>query len=472
MFRSKCLFFFIFATTLAFASSHIALAQSTNISPIPATDRAAGFNPNTILEDADILSVEGASLDRLNRFLRSKPGSLATYRAADIDGVTKSAAEILWRVATSYHINPMYLLALLQKEQSLVEHISPTQKQYDWAAGYGICDACSMDDPSLQTFRGFASQVEWAAKQHREKYLLQILGRGATISGIAPGKPTVIDGISITPTNQATAMLYSYTPHIAGNLTLWRIWQRWFRRPLPDGTFAQATKSKKIYLLRLGSKRPIASRAVAASLVDPNKIISVDDDTLAVYPEGPPIAFANYALIEMKNGTRFLLAGNRKRHIVDAATFRKFGFNEDEVITAEEDDIAGYADGPDLTVSTTYPTGLLARDEKGSYWYVEDGRRSLIPSPAFLSLYFKGRTAKRLPAPVWQSLEIGDSYRLRDGELVRSAASPSVSVIEHGARRPIMSSAVFESLGWKWKNVVTLPEDVMKDYPLGESITL
>ncbi|MEN9378840.1 MAG: hypothetical protein RJB15_518, partial [Pseudomonadota bacterium] len=51
----------------------------------------------------------------------------------------------------------------LQKEQSLVTDDTPTQKQLDWAAGYGVCDACSMNDPSLQRFRGFAIQTRRAA---------------------------------------------------------------------------------------------------------------------------------------------------------------------------------------------------------------------------------------------------------------------------------------------------------------------
>ena len=147
------------------------------------TDPSAG-GPNMILGDGDI-ELGSLNLAGIQAFLSEK-GTLGHYRTNDIDGVEKPASEIIWRVSTPYKINPRYLLALLQKEQSLVEHPSPSQRQFDWATGYGVCDSCSKDDPGIQDFKGFANQLEWAAKQHREKYLLQILGKGRTIAGHAP----------------------------------------------------------------------------------------------------------------------------------------------------------------------------------------------------------------------------------------------------------------------------------------------
>ncbi|MCI0479914.1 hypothetical protein L0Y59_05195, partial [Candidatus Uhrbacteria bacterium] len=180
-----------------------------------------GFDPNFILTDADIFDAEAFPYGRMVSFMRSK-GALADLMTVDIDGVPKPASEIVWRVSQSYRMNPKYLLALLQKEQSLVESPAPTARQLDWATGYGVCDSCSKDDPAIQAFKGFANQLEWAAKQHREKYLMQLLTIGLTIGGQGAGKTVIIDGMSVTPVNNATAMLYSYTPHLHGNLTLWR----------------------------------------------------------------------------------------------------------------------------------------------------------------------------------------------------------------------------------------------------------
>jgi len=170
-----------------------------------------GFDPNRILEDSDIYNVNGMEYGQMVAFLRSK-GALADARQVDIDGVEKPVPVIIWRVATTHRINPKYLLALLEKEQSLVENKAPTQKQFDWATGYGVCDSCSMSSPAVLKYRGFANQLEWAARQHRRPVV---------------GNTRVIDGVNVTPENTATAALYSYTPHFAGNQHLVTILRRW-----------------------------------------------------------------------------------------------------------------------------------------------------------------------------------------------------------------------------------------------------
>lgn len=427
------------------------------------------FNPQAILDDRDIFDVNGMSFDRLKSFIATR-GTLGRYRTNDIDGVEKSAADIIWRVANSYKINPKYLLALMQKEQSLVEDASPTQKQFDWATGYGVCDDCSMNDPAIQDFKGFANQLEWAAKQHREKYLLQILGRGTTIAGYAPGKTSMIDGIPVTPVNQATAMLYSYTPHLHGNENLWNIWQRWFALAFPDGTVVRGRTSKIAYLIRFGMKRRFKSNAVLASMVDPAKILTVEDSQIASYKDGKPIAFPNYALVETPDGKRYLISGETKRLIASKAVFRKFGFNEDEIVDATAQDIAAYTDGPDIAATTVQPIGLLAKDDKGGLWYIENGTRSPVPHKAFVKLYFNGSSAKLMTQKKLATFAMGKPYRLHDGELVRVAGSSSVYVLENGVRRPIPSAEVFEEMGWKWKNIVTLPQTVLADYFIGDPV--
>ncbi len=429
-----------------------------------------GFRPEAILEDRDIFEIGNMTLASLQRFLSSK-GTLGTYRTNDIDGIEKPASEIIWRVAGSYRINPRYLLALMQKEQSLVDDPHPTKKQFDWATGYGICDACSKDDPSLQEFKGFASQLEWAAKQHREKYLIQILGRGKTIAGYSPGKLAMIDHVPIVPVNNATAMLYSYTPHIHGNLNLWRIWQRWFSTPFPDGTTVKAEDSGKIYVIRFGEKRPYANLRVALSMVDAGKMVVTQERHLFNYPNGEAIRFPNYALIETPDHERYLLVGEKKRRFASSQVFRTLGFNTDEIVEATEDDLTAYEDGPDITKTTRYAVGILAKDQRQNLWYIEDGARHTIPHASLVHLYFRGWPVKRLTAKEISAFRVGEPYQLHDGELVRLKGDAAVYVMEHGERRPIPSAEAFEGFGWNWKNVVTLPKVVMDDYPLGEPLS-
>lgn len=445
---------------------HSLVAQTV---AIPPELIAQGFNPNAILDDSDMFDLGDWDASHIQRFLESKQSALATMQLRDIDGDLKRPADIIWRVAGSYKLSPKYLLAVMQKEQSLVEDMTLTQRQLDWAMGFGVCDSCAMNDPAIQAYKGFANQIEYAAKQHRERYLFQILGRGATISGQAPGKTSLIDNMRITPANRATAMLYTYTPHLHGNQNLWLIWRRWFARSLPDGTIvAKKNQPQERYLIRNGERRPL-SPAVYASLVStPDKVVSLTEADLGPYPEGDAIKFPNFSLVENASGTRFLLSGAQKRTIVSKKVFRQLGFIEDEIVEVSDSDLSSYTDGPDLTAESRYPTGLLAKDTKGAYWYIEDGTRHLIPNTKLLKFYFKGRPARTLTSAEWKKYPIGNPYRLHDGELVRGTKDASVYVVDHEKLRVFPSSDVFLALGYTWKNVLTLPDALLKDYAKGE----
>lgn len=468
-----------FSSTLAVSLGLLAMlgqplalfAQSDDAYQIPAEDAANGFDPNAILDDRDIFDLGTMDLAAVRRFLEQR-GALGRIKVVDIDGVEKSPAEIIWRVATSYKVNPKYLLALLQKEQSLVEDPTPTQRQLDWAMGFGVCDSCSKEDPRIQAFKGFANQIEYAAKQHRERYLFQLLGKGTTISGYAPGRLSIVNGLEIRPANNATAMLYTYTPHIHGNLNLWRIWRRWFSLSFPDGTVAQGKSSKEIYLIRFGQKRLFKSKLAAASIIDPAKIVQVEDSQLTAYPDGRPISFPNYSIVETEDGKRYLIDGNAKRLIVNTAAFRRLGFLEDDIIEAKASELEDYEDGRDLTVASQFPTGQLAKGPDAKLWYVEDGIKREIQHPALLNLYFKGRKAKSLTEKQLDTFRTVEPYRLRDGELVSSDKGNTVYVVENSLLRPIQSGTVFEELGWQWRNVIKLPDALIQLHQIGTTVEL
>lgn len=447
-------------------------AQTRLISEIvPEQDLANGFNPNLILHDGDIFNADGMSLQQLRAFLASR-GTLGKIKLPDIDGVEKFPADIIWRVSQSYRMNPKYLLMLLQKEQSLVEHPNPSQKQFDWAMGYGVCDSCSMDDPRIQAFKGFANQVEYAAKQHRERYLIQLLAHGVTLSGHAPGKTMLINGVEITPQNNATAMLYTYTPHIHGNLLAWRIWRRWFSLSFPDGSLVLAKDSDTYFLIRHGMKRAFLNRAAAASMFDLEKAILAEAGQLSAYPDGDAISYPNYSIVETPEGKRYLIVNETKRLIADDAAFRKLGFSLDDVIDGTESDLASYENGRDITTTSEHPAGILARDPKGTIWFVQDGERAKVLHPAFLNLYFKGKKARDVTQAEIDTLTDVGVFRLRNGELVKTPEEPAVYVVEHGLRRPITSGEAFEQLGWQWHNIVTLPASLLDSYDLGEPVDL
>src|SRR3989338_3577795 len=105
------------------------------------------FDPNFLISDEEMQYSESMDVPDIQAFIEEQGGYIATYMSKDWEGIERTAATIIQRAAEEYRINPRYLLVTLQKEQSLITDPDPTQKQLDWATGYGVCDACKMTDP-------------------------------------------------------------------------------------------------------------------------------------------------------------------------------------------------------------------------------------------------------------------------------------------------------------------------------------
>src|SRR3989338_1192541 len=109
---------------------------------------ALAFNQNYIISDQEMNDYDSMTLEGIEDFLSDRGSFLSYY--ADFyteDGTYMEAAEIIWRVAQKFQINPKFLLTLLEKEQGLVSSGAASQKRLDWAMGYGVCDKCYLSHP-------------------------------------------------------------------------------------------------------------------------------------------------------------------------------------------------------------------------------------------------------------------------------------------------------------------------------------
>lgn len=185
------------------------------------------FNPAYIISDAVMNDYNCMSIGDIQNFLQEKGSSLAWYITEDYEGNLKTAAEIIYMAAQKYQVNPKLLLTFLQKEQSLLTLTAPNQNRYDWAMGYGVCDSCSYDNPKIQKYKGFGKQVDNAAGAMRFYY------NNANVYNFInkAGQTVTISGETFTIQNQATANLYTYTPHIHGNKLFFNLYNRYFGDP-------------------------------------------------------------------------------------------------------------------------------------------------------------------------------------------------------------------------------------------------
>jgi hypothetical protein len=444
----------------------------------------AVFDRNYLLSDYNLTNANATTSARIQSFLSEK-GGLGAVKAAVPSGGTKSAAQIIYEAGVYYRINPQYLIVRLQIEQSLITTASPTQRQLDWATGYGVCDNCSKDDPAVRKYMGFFNQVNWAARiltttelnqyGNPRGYLPSIAKLGYTLSGWGPGitKKTG-DGYAVTPANSATAALYTYTPYVYNaNYNFWTMWNRWFTKHYPDGSLLRVGGEPGVYLIQNGKKRGFNSFAALASRFDPAHIIVVSRSEIDAYEDGPRITFANYSLVQSQTTKKiYLIDGDQLRLIISQEVFRAIGFNPEEVISVTDSSLADYETGPNITMSDNYPTGILLQSRTtGGVSYVQDGIRHSIMSPEIL----RDRFPNQKPIPTDDTTIIkypkGAPILFKDGNLVTSPSlQGGIYVISNGQRRPINSRQTFEAFGFRWENIITTSDAAVFIHPKGNPI--
>jgi len=429
---------------------------------------AMQFDPGCIINDADLSDCNSMSQADIQQFLEKKSGTLADYVSPDKNGVMKKASEIIWQAANDYQINPKYILVTLQKEQSLIEDPHPKASQYNWAMGYSICDSCSMDDPTLQRFKGFGKQVDEAVAANR--WYIDNANNGWLKRA---SKLYNIDNQFIFITNQATANLYNYTPHIAGNYNFWKIWNRWFTQTYPDGTLLQVDGEAGVWLIKNGFRRAFLTKAALITRYNQKNIIKIKKNELEKYELGAPIKYSNYSILVSPMGNVYMLLDDVLRKFASPEVIRTLGYNPEEFepITLEEFDY--YQIGPEITLESAYPAGALLQDKKsGGVYFVQDGLKYPILSKDVMKINYPKYKLISISADELAKYETKGSVKIKDGELVKLKDDKIVYIISDGFKCPIADEATFKKLGYKNENIKIVDGKALSNLDLGNQIEM
>jgi PAS domain-containing protein len=442
---------------------------------VPGFALTAEFDPDYIISDDEINDVDAMTIGEIDSFLRSKNSSLSYIYPEDYDGITRTVPEIIWLASQRYQINPKYTLTLLQKEQSLIENPSPSNRDLDWATGYAVCDSCTTIDPAIQKYRGFGKQVDNGVgfmrffQENPEKTSPFLVGVPVTVTDYFKGSSK---SYTIIPVNQSTASLYKYTPHYSGNLSFWKIWQKYFSQEYTNGTLVKISNENNVWLIQDGKKRPFTSFGILVSRYNPDKIVTITKADLDTFDEGSPISFPQYSYLRAPSGTVFLIIDDARFGFASSEALRILGINPEEIVDVTWEDLLPYDEGKSITVESAYPTGaLLQNNTTGGVFYVLNGEKFPIWSREILvSRFPKTRITSVHPGEL-ESYATGSPIHFLDGELIRNNTDPTVYIIENGLRRPITSSEHFLELGYSWDNVIITSESAVNLHLLGTPVS-
>ncbi|HBV58163.1 MAG TPA: hypothetical protein DEB73_02810 [Candidatus Magasanikbacteria bacterium] len=427
------------------------------------------FNPNMIITDEELTNANTMSHEDIAAFLKNKSSSLANYEIIDpATGLNKTATEIIFQASQNYQINPRVLLVLLQKEQSLVENSTPTQYNFDWATGYARCDACDQNDPAIVKFKGLAKQIDSAAASFR-----YFLDNPPEVWLKKPGLLYSIDSIPVIPANRATALLYTYTPHFRGNYNFWKIWQRWFGKVqiFPDGVIVRARDDSQIWLIKNGRRHPL-SAAAFNSRWKSNEVLATITDLLEQYEIGAKIKYPDFSLLKNPVGEIYLLSGNARR-LIDKTAFHYFGFDPDEVVKANDEELAVYTIDEPIVKDKKFPLGVLTQNSKTKeLFFVENSVKHAILDKKIAQINFPNKKTRLTTTAELKKYSDGEPIKFNDGALIKENEAPEVYLISNNERRPIADEATFNALGLSWGNIITVSAKALELHILGSPIAI
>jgi D-alanyl-D-alanine carboxypeptidase len=424
------------------------------------------FDPNNIISDEELQNWQSMNREDIQAFLNEQSGILDTLKSPDVDGTNRLSADIIARASQTHRINPKYILVKLQKEQSLISDTSPTQKQIDWATGYGVCDSCKTTDPSIQKHKGFGVQVDSAAGIMRWYY--DHLNTESWIK--RANQSYLIDGQLVRPQSNATGFLYSYTPHIHGNKNFWTLWNRWFAPSYPDGTLVKAGNNSTIYLLDGKTKRPFENMTSLITRYDPKLIVDIPSGELNKYDLGASISLPNFSVIK-QGSTYYLVDYDHVRPFKDQTVVNQLGYHPDEIIEVGSEEIANYQQGTTIDSPTINPIGRLVRlEENNTLYFLKENEYHPILDEAIASVNFAQFAIEPVVASDLSAHVAGKSVLLKDGTLFGITGQNAIYVVEKGKKRHIASEAVYNGLGYDWDNIVWISSFAADIHTTGQPV--
>ena len=211
------------ADTAADAVAAGVLAATGGQPQITPQAAASSFNSGNIISDAALTTSEFASAAALQTWFEGKKMALADFK---VDG--QPASTFIYNAATSKGINPAFIITKIGVEGGGKGRLNLLKVPKggdlvanginDNALGYGCPKTCLKDADFKSQVLG---AIEVAAQRFKQAEQLPY-GQDANNNPSRLGKVGQsfkdLDGITVTPENKATLMLYKYTPYVGYTL--------------------------------------------------------------------------------------------------------------------------------------------------------------------------------------------------------------------------------------------------------------
>ncbi|EKD49330.1 MAG: hypothetical protein ACD_63C00180G0011 [uncultured bacterium] len=419
---------------------------------------------NDIISDRLFYNRNAMKESDVQKFLESKGSYLADFSEGG-----KKASGLIYEACKSYGLNPKIVLVMLQKEQSLIEDGSPTERAVRCAMGYGSCD---------EKYMGFSKQIDngvWILgkgyKDNKSRYAYDV------------GKETMTqDGIKVKPKNYAVAELFIYNPVAGvnkgnGNYLFWNLWKNRYKFGADNilaGTLIREKGSNGVYLIgNEGAKHPFWGSSAFSQTYRREQIVDLDTSDFVNVGSGDPIKLRDGVLFRASNGAVFISQNGKKLGVPNPETLKALGYtNRDPIsLNKTEADLLPYA-GKFKKDGFTRPNGTFIKT-KGSQavYLIDQNKKRPFWDKKIFDFNYNGKVVVvEISRKEFDNYKNGPPVKFRDGAILQ-APSGGIFVISGGKKRGVASMEIFWGLGLDKKNIIKVSKAILDMHPNAPTIT-
>ncbi|MFH0856965.1 MAG: hypothetical protein V1860_03650, partial [bacterium] len=251
----------------------------------------------------------------------------------------------------------------------------------------------------------------------------------------------------------------------------------------PNYTLMRAP-NQAVYLLIDNKKYKIISPEVLKKLgFISDEIVNLSSEEIDEYPDGTDITMETVyplgALLMDKATGGVFYVENGVKNPIWAKEILKTNFAKEKVIKTTVEELNKFKTGAPVK----FKDGELVKSKgQPAVYVISQGKLMPITSgQVFEALGYQwkniiemdGKILEKLH-PLGERLDIGANEEakseLTDGSLIKTASKAAVYLMENKTLRPFLSGKVFEDMGFKWKNIETVPEKNIALYSQGEPV--
>lgn len=248
-----------------------------------------------------------------------------------------------------------------------------------------------------------------------------------------------------------------------------------------SGNLIKTAGNPSIYVLEDGKRRWISSPTSFLSHgFRWDQVITISEAEMAVYPVGSTLqARAGTLLKAETNPSVYVtdLSGSMyiKRWITSPAAFEALGYKWEDIQIVSDVELSSYTEGAPISGPSSHPNGTLIKVATSpDVYFLEGGQKRYITSPvAFVSNGFRWDRIVTVTDEEMAGYPGGLNLQARPGTLIKDS-TPPVYIIDFwgGAyyRRQISSPVVFEALGYRWGDIITVSSEEVGTYAVGSSV--